>query len=310
MIQINVLGFHDDRLDFFKKSLSFLFKIKDKNKNKIKVVIYTSSKYQYDGWNQVKYDNKEIDINVIDTGGSYMEKIRLSIDTDCKYSCSIDDDILLNNHIWDYLIENVNLLDDEQNLILSPVVSNGIPTCDYFLEDFCTDDELSDIQNIFKNTKTDNKWGVDYSSLNRYYGKYWDYNEYYNDVSKLNHFYKGIHPVRISVDAHKKILDIILDNVEKMLEEREYRIQISKFPYICNSFYFIKTDVWKRIINDGSLFRDSFDEVPLNLYKQKHNLNFLFVRNAFCLHMAYNTIGKENQKSIQQKYFKNLLDKI
>jgi len=309
MIQINVLGFHDNRVEFLKKSLLFLTEIKEENRKKIKLVLYTTTKYQYDFWEIFKEEHKDIIINVIHTGGDYMTKIRLSIDTDCEYSCSMDDDIMLNNYVWDYLIENVNLLDNEENIALSPVLSNGIPTVDYFLEDFCTDEEREEVQNIFKNTAVRNYWGVNYSSLNNFYGKYWNYDEFYDDVSKLDHFYKGIHPVRISIDAHRKIAEIISNNYERMLEKKDYYIQPSKFPYLCNSFYLIKTDIWKKIINDPSLFRDGFDEVPLNLYKEKNDLNFLFVRNGLCLHMAYNTIGRE-QVNIQNYFYENFLNKI
>jgi len=309
MIQINVLGHHTGRIKFMTKSLTFLTKIKEESKKKVKLVIYCTDRAQLDNWDKFKDEHKDMDITTNFVGVSYMRKIELSISTDCEYSCSMDDDIMVNNYVWDYLIENVHLLDNKENLLLSPVISNGIPTCDYFLEDFCTDEERLEVQDIFKNTKTNNYWGVNYTSLNSYHEKYWDYNEYYDGVSKLDHFYKGIHPVRISIPAHRKIAELICDNPERLVEEKEFRVEESKFPYLCNSFFFIRTDVWREIITDKSLFRDGFDEVPLNLYKEKHDLKFLFVRNALCLHMAYNTIGGE-QHHLQVYYTENLLDKI
>lgn len=309
MIQINILGHHDNRMRFLRMSLMFLTKIKDKNKKKIKVVIYTTNTHQYDGWVKFKDEHTDIKFEIINVGPDYMTKIGLSIKSKYKYSCSMDDDIMLSNYVWDYMIENVELLDNDENLVLTPVISNGIPSCDYFLEDYCTDEERTEIQDIFKNTKTDNKWGVDYTSLNSYYQKYWDYNEYYENVSKLNHFYKGIHPVRISIPAHRKISEIICENPERLIKEREFSIQESTFPYLCNSFYFIRTDTWKKIINNKSLFRDGFDEVPLNIYKEQNNSKFLFIRNGLCLHMAYNTIGIE-QEYLQSYYTGNLIKKL
>jgi len=309
MIQINILGFHDNRMRFLRMSLMFLTKIKDENKKKIKIVIYTSNNHQYDGWVKFKDEHTDILFEIINVGPDYMSKIDLSIESECKYSCSMDDDIMMSNYVWDYMIENIELLDNDENLVLTPVVSNGIPSCDYFLEDYCTDEERIEIQDIFKNTRTNDYWGVNYASLNAYHQKYWNYNEYYENVSKLNHFYKGIHPVRISIPAHRKISEIICENPERLIKERDFHIQESTFPYLCNSFYFIRTDTWKKIVTNKSLFRDGFDEVPLNIYKEQNNLKFLFVRNGLCLHMAYNTIGNE-QQHLQIYYTENLVKKL
>jgi hypothetical protein len=303
MIQINIIAHNTYRFPFTSKSIDFLKKIKDCNKSKIKILICYSNPTDFDLWENKKNDlivhklNAEsICINELDrhVGNTYMNKIHHFIKSDCEYSCSMDDDILISNYLWDYIIENIKILDDEKNLFISPLISNGIPSVDLFLEDFCDDNQINIMHNIFKNTYIDNFWGVDYSNLNVKSDK-WD-GSFYDRVKTINHHYKGIHPIRVSLDAHVEMAKIICNNYNKILEPNNYRLECYQFPYFCNSFFFIKTKTWKKIIEDKSLFRDEYDEVPLNLYKEKNNLNMVLIRNGYCIHMAYNTINHHNQK--------------
>jgi len=310
MIQINILAHNSDRIIYTLKSIDFLKLIN--NKDKIKVVICY-------GENSDLWINKVNELNMIgissearfipNGGNNYMDKIESLVESDCEYSCSMDDDILISNYLWDYMIENINILDDESNLFLAPLISNGIPSVEIFIEDFCNDSDKKIMYDIFKNTKIDNYWGVDYSSLN-YPKLEWNGPVFYNKVSELNHYYKGIHPVRISLEAHSTISNIICNNKEKIVESNNFFLQKYRLPYFCNSFYFIKTSTWKKIINDKSLFRDIYDEVPLNIYRESNDLNMVFVRNGFCLHMAYNTINTNNQKNIEKYYIENFIKKI
>jgi hypothetical protein len=98
----------------------------------------------------------------------------------------------------------------------------------------------------------------------------------------------------------------VMKNYHKFDEKGNYYFESIKRPYFCNSLFFIKTEEWKKIISDRSLFRDGYDEVPLNLYKDNHDLNMCFARNGFCIHMAYNTIGPNKQKLVQDYYTKEL----
>ena len=61
-------------------------------------------------------------------------------------------------------------------------------------------------------------------------------------------------------------------------------------PYLCNSVFCIRTDIYETIINDKSLYVDDFDEVPLNKYAWNNSTTHLFVKNGFGIHMCYNTI--------------------
>ena len=312
-IQINLLIHNSDRLNFTLKSLDFLKKIKNENKEKIKLVIFGGEQNDYyrNLLNDLISNNIQTEyIFIAKSSSNYLNKIRYCVDnTNLEYSCSMDEDILISNFLWDYIIENVDVLQDNKNLFLSPLISNGIPTVDLFIEDFFNNSEKESIHKLFTKIHIDNYWGVDYSSLNNL-KETWDYKNYYNNVKKINHHYKGIHPVRISYDAHLKIAEVVCNNPKKIIENSNFYIENFNFPYFCNSFFIIKTNTWKKIIHDKELYRDMFDEVPLNLYMEKNNLNMCFIRNGFCLHMAYNTIGSSGQKNIENYYYNNFLTKI
>lgn len=310
-IQINFLA-HYNRESFFKYILYYLLKLKDVNKEKIKIVIHNTTNDNF--WNEnikILNDNNISCEKITQSDGHYMSKIRNSLNTDIEYTCSMDDDILINNFLWDYLIEKINVLDDNNNLFLAPLISNGIPSVDLFIEDFMNEDEQKSMHYIFKNMNIPKEmWGANYSNLNKHTieSNEWNYENFYREVSNIDHYYKGIHPIRPSYIAQMKLAEIIMNNYPKFESCQNYSLDFIKKPYFCNSFYFIKTDTWKKIINDNSLFRDSFDEVPLNLYKDDHDLNMVFVKNGFCIHMAYNTIGE--QKIIENYYIKKLSEII
>ena len=80
-------------------------------------------------------------------------------------------------------------------------------------------------------------------------------------------------------------------------------IEKYRLPYFCNSVFFINTEIWRSIITDSSLYRDPFDEVPLNLFKDIHNLSMGFVRNGLAVHMAYNSI--KGQRDIENTFINN-----
>jgi len=306
-IQINYLA-HFNREKFFRFVRYYLVNIKEENKKLITFHVHQSTNNNF--WKSVVDDlNKnEIESYMVGTGSNYMKKITNSLNTECEYSCSMDDDIILNNYLWDFLIENINVLDERKNLFLAPLISNGIPSTDYFIEDFMNDEDKKIIHDIYKNTYIPPVvWGADYSHLNDYKmtNDKWDFNKFYDGVYKINHYYKGIHPVRISKDGQTKLAEIIVNNFDKFKEKGNYKLDIVRRPYFCNSFYFLRSDVWRDIILDSSLYRDPYDEVPLNLYKDKHDLNMVFVRNGYCIHMAYNSIAEQVQ--IQDYYYSKLI---
>ena len=72
--------------------------------------------------------------------------------------------------------------------------------------------------------------------------------------------------------------------------------------------FLIKTERWRSIIFDRSLYRDDFDEVPLNLYCDNNNLKKIYIKNGFAVHPSYNTLGVLYSK-ISDDFFDFISDK-
>ena len=68
----------------------------------------------------------------------------------------------------------------------------------------------------------------------------------------------------------------------------------------------MKTETYKKIIYNESLFVDKFDEVPVNKYKDINNLRMVFIDNAFAVHPSYNTIGMKEYVEISDRFFEGL----
>lgn len=237
LIQINIIA-HHGREEFSNFVIKYLAKIKEENKKKIRVVIWASSSHGQ--WDDVKNFLKSngIETKKVFPGGTYIEKIKMSVSSDTRYSCSLDDDILINNYLWDYMIENIEILDNNKNLFLAPLISNGIPSVDMFIEDFMNEDEKNIMHDLFKNKKIDNMWGATYESLNNFtiHSEKWNSDDFYKAVYKIDHFYKGIHPVRPSFEAQMKIAQIVMGDFQKFEENGNFYLEKVNKPYFCIVF--------------------------------------------------------------------------
>lgn len=281
-------------------------KLSETHKGLIVVNIHTAPSTNVDEHKNLLELNG-IKCNIFTNGDhSYMPKIRNACSNGLEYSMKIDEDIFINHFALEYIIDNLHVLDDKEVLMITPALSNGIPTTEMFAEDFLTEEEKNNLFNIFKSTNIQNLWGADYSSLNLDM-KEWSADTFYNAVQRLNHHYKGIHPVRVNPSAQKFLLDVIRDKKSKLLEKQDYNMEFKKIPYLCNSVFAIRTDVWSSILSDSSFFFDGFDEVMLNQYKDRHNLDTCIVRKANCIHPAYNTISQYMEYSEE---FNKLLNSI
>jgi len=225
-----------------------------------------------------------------ETINNYMDKIKYCIEQNYEYSIKLDEDIFMGPQAWDYLFDNIALLNNEDNLIISPALSSGIPTIDSFIKYNLTHEQKNEIHSEFSKAIISNAWGVDYSFLNESLKPNYNEELFYNLVNNFNHHYKGIHPVRVNLNVQNKLNDFIKDNISMFFENRNFIIEELNRPYLCNSMFAIKTNVWRKIIENKSLFVDNFDEVALNNYKKINNKKILFIVNTFAIHTMYNTL--------------------
>jgi len=192
--------------------------------------------------------------------------------------------------MYDYIIDNLDLLNDKRNIIITPTLTTGIPSLEYFIDDFLTVDQATEVRNEFnKYTFSNIDWY--YSSLNINKSNKWNYNIFYDKVSKLNHPFKGIHPLRPSQDLHELLNKYVVKYKNELMSKRDYILYYDNTsPYICNNIFCIKTEKYKEIVNNKSLFADGCDEVPLNRQRDIDKSNIIFVRNGAAIHAAYNTV--------------------
>jgi hypothetical protein len=239
----------------------------------------------------LRVNNLEVNVFQVTGENNYMGKIHTAIKNSATYSVSIDEDIFIPCNAWQYFLNHIEILDDVSNMILSPTITTGIPSVDIFAENFLTQPEREKLESLYSDVIIPNIWGADYSSLVKHtHNTKWCSTEFYKEVSKIDHHYRGVHPVRFSHQAQKFINDICIENIDKICNINEFSIVPVKRPYFCNSVFGIRTELWELIVHDKSLFRDEFDEVPMNLYMREHDLNLLFINNGFAIHPSYNTI--------------------
>ena len=316
-ITINYLS--HNRLNYTELMFYFLTRIKGSNKEKIKLNILAT----HDN-NWVERCEKlgiEYEIYIITSNNNYLDKINIAISTNTKYSVKLDEDCFINNHVWDFLIENVELLENPDTLTMSPVMSNNIPSCDYFISDYITDENIKNkIYGYFLNRSMPNGlWGVNYTPLNEFttQSKVWDPVSFYKKLDSLNTNTKGMHPLRISYEAQIEINNYILNNIDNFLSKNNYGFITIDSPYFTNSLFFIKTEEWVNVLKQSTV--DSYDEIALNKYKKDNNKQFVFIKNGFGIHPMFNTvhgnknpwgIGGENGEQDELNFYNSLLNKI
>ena len=130
LITINYLA--NNRTQYFSTIFNQLIKIKPENKEKISVNILSSREEEPDIDINLLTDNG-IEANYIyqsHLGRHYMGKVEKAVEMSGKYYVSLDEDIFINTHIWDFMIENCSILDDDDIAWLSPLLSSGIPSID------------------------------------------------------------------------------------------------------------------------------------------------------------------------------------
>ena len=256
---------HDDDLDFYRNTLS-------------------TTTISYDVFSFSSYQN-------------YLEKVRFAIryakDHSFPYMMKCDNDLFFRGRTLDYMIHHLELLDNPANLTLGPELSSGIPCIEYMMNDFLKESERATLQHKFLETRMEDLWGATYTPLNKYTldATAWDGAAFFQAVQQTRHHYKGIHPIRVNLDAIRYLNQCIIQNKAEFYKDKDLSlIYDSSSPYLCNSVFCIKTATYDTIVHDLSLYVDDFDEVPLNRYAWKMGAQHVFVQHGYGLHMYYNTI--------------------
>lgn len=242
---------------------------------------------------------------------NYLHKIKATLDymksQNIPYLMKHDNDILMSSHLYDFLFESLDVLEDSNHLVLTPTLTSGIPTCDMFMQDFLTEEEQTTMGKLFLNYRHGPLWGTDYTALNQFTvdATEWNAANYYNGVKNHPHHYKGIHPVRMSKEAIFQLNEYVLAHKEEILSKGNYRLNYdSTSPYFCNSVFCIQASVYESLLSRNDLYVDSFDEVPLNKWRDMFGMNLVIVRGGAAIHPFYNTIDQ------YLNYEKNFVERL
>lgn len=325
MIQINLFCGKDEtgyRSIITKAALKQLANISEDNKSKVDLLIYHEH-YEESIWESEAYKlvEKGISTTLVNMpDNEYTSKLNIALKTQHKYSCKWDNDVFINTDTWNYLIENVTIVDRNDVSILVPTLSNGMPSVELFIKDFLTEEEKVAVGKIFiKDGITRDIFGCNYEDIIEYISKldFWDGDRYWKvmdmhnptmDRPHLPWYYgiaKGVHPARFSSDYNMFVFNHAVNNLDAVLNSSNLYMEKYITPYVCNNIFLSTTDYWKR---SQELFFDHWDEGQLTMLANIENRSPMYVRNCYGIHMAYGCT--KNQKDIEKNYIDNLFSKI
>ena len=277
----------------FPHFIELLNKSNKKNKWKLMILTHTGDNYFYNTFLHDK--NINYDILNVSPHNNYMTKVHLATtyaeNNNIPYMMKCDNDVFLHSSTLDYMIDNLDILNNNEILTLGPILSSGIPGVEYFTEKFLSYDHKIILEKMYLNTSFYNRDGAIYENLNKYTinSQLWNKSDFFNEVKNMNHHYKGIHHIRFNYAANIYLNNCIIKNKDNFFEQNPNGIIIDNVsPYLCDTIFCIKTNIYKNIINDNSLFVDAYDEVPLNKYAWNNKMSHAFIDNSFAIHITYN----------------------
>lgn len=237
-------------------------------------------------------------IEYIHSGCQYMDKINEFIKyaktNNYKYCFKVDNDIILPPYIFDFIYENISVLDNSENGILFPTLTTSLPGFYYFLEDFGNDEIKQKLESMFKTFKYSNEWSI----LNSFLPNEWSLANYNNFIQNIKEpsegNYKTIHPIRFYSDSTKELNKFIIEiNNSFFNKKKEPYIFIDPLnTYFMPQAFLIKTDLFEKVL-DPSLAFDVYDEVTLNRLMKREDKNKLYIRNCFGIHISHNGFMKD-----------------
>jgi len=222
-------------------------------------------------------------------GNSYRRKLAHLADSTSEYVVKCDEDIFMTPASWDSLLSKT----PEKGVVLTPIVSTGIPTVEYFLESCKDKIFVSEIRRIFESQLIPNAWGQDYSTLEPDASS--NRAPYFESVDRLSTNLKGVHPIRFSSEAQWRI-------AEHCAEQSWWRTPLSPkrvemgYPYLCNSVILTNPAVYADLIEDIKVGRrqfDGYDELALNMQAREGRLSVEVLLGCYGVHPSYNSIGPE-----------------
>ena len=159
------------RIPLVKSALNELANIKKQNRNNIQLVVCCNVLKQ-ETFNQILIPVVEAGIEVslaLFESDDYVHKMAIAQQTETEYICKWDDDVFISRHVWDFMIENVDVLHNTNVSVLAPTLSNGMPSIELFIKDFLTKSETKLVNEMFIRDNIDtNIFGCNYELIYEY----------------------------------------------------------------------------------------------------------------------------------------------
>jgi hypothetical protein len=323
MIQINLFNTSTNqyRLPLIKCALHELCNITKENKQKIHLVVFFHESNQ-NNWMQLLIPVVESGVEVSTVSlhsDEYNLKMQVIQQSLADYICKWDDDVFINRYVWNFMIENVNQLDNSNISVIAPTLSNGMPSVELFIKDFLTQSETKHVHSIFIKDNIDaNIFGCNYHSILEYISNLtsWDGDAYWELMDKhdptisrnVPWYYKiakGVHPARFSYDYNMFVANHAIQNSNIILQKQDYYLDQYITPYFCNNLFIANRDFY---LNAQKLFFDNWDEGQLTMYAMQQQKSPAYIRNCYGIHMAYGCT--KNQKEIEMHYLTNLFNTL
>ncbi len=286
-----------------------LFKISDRNKQRIQVKVLNGEFYDKNLIDDLskKYEAANIKFeNILPCPAKYFDKCKMMANQDSEYIIKCDEDIYLTADGWDNFLNGVDSIDWDYCGCYVPLITSGIPGIETFLNYYVDKETRDFFREMFAYTKIPNMWGVEeYDKL--VYDKN-DYYKFFMDVNKIQHYYKGVHPLRVSANLQNLLVDWILSNDNWKNPQNKRPLEKNSPVYFCNSMYLMPTKYYKEAVDgmhSGKYVFDGFDEVGMNEYIKDKDMLFIVNPNSVAVHPSYNTIGMSYEK-ISQKFYENI----
>ena len=227
---------------------------------------------------------------------TYINKIKTLLELPHRVFVKLDDDCFMGPQNWVNLLSASHHLENSKVQLVSPLISTNIPHIDLILPRFLVVESRSRLEAAFLGVKfPESLWGTDYSSLNKFtvYSDTWNAQSFYTAVGNLETPFKGIHPIRISLEGCVLLFNYFLNNFHYILGSAVSECLAFKAPYFTNNLFMIKRETWLESLSYPS---DGYDEIPLSLMCTERDMVRAAILGGVCLHPMYNTIHSYDER--------------